>query len=302
MEEKKIHLCDSCGGHLKVDLEKQIYICPFCGVTYDYEYFKEDDILEKAETFVERGELDAALDAYKFYLTKDPHDFRTLKKVMLLTYGLKDINELRHPDTLIKINKDPKETEWIVESASEKDREYFKDLQEIFVTAKQYRNLYPKLKMYDDKIKEAEYRIWTINGMIGGCYVTFKNRKTAVEDHVDPKIAARTVLTACIFTGSLVAIVLGISLKSLFAVFVALIFVVLVYVGFYYVKCVPAMWRKESFENEKSNVESSIEDLKSGRKGITDQLNVFTRKIRKIMLKYSSQDEGEDDIQTEGPW
>ena len=47
MEEKKIHLCDACGGHLKVDLEKQIYTCPFCGVTYDYEYFKEDDIISR---------------------------------------------------------------------------------------------------------------------------------------------------------------------------------------------------------------------------------------------------------------
>ena len=44
----KSHVCNMCGGLLDIDLDRQMYICPFCGVTFDYEYFREDNVLEIA--------------------------------------------------------------------------------------------------------------------------------------------------------------------------------------------------------------------------------------------------------------
>ncbi len=42
----KGHICPSCAGALSIDIDKQMYICPFCGVTFDYEYFNEDNVLD----------------------------------------------------------------------------------------------------------------------------------------------------------------------------------------------------------------------------------------------------------------
>ena len=39
------HVCPSCGGVLSVDLKRQMYECPFCGVTFDYDYFREEAVL-----------------------------------------------------------------------------------------------------------------------------------------------------------------------------------------------------------------------------------------------------------------
>ena len=69
MGEIRKHLCESCGGVLTVDVAKQIYTCQFCGLAFDYAYFKEDDVLEKARRYEEHGEFTAALEAYNFYLT-----------------------------------------------------------------------------------------------------------------------------------------------------------------------------------------------------------------------------------------
>ena len=64
----KKHQCPSCGGNLIVDSDKQMYHCTFCGSTYDYEYFREDQIQQMFGTFLSRGEFMAAADACKFML------------------------------------------------------------------------------------------------------------------------------------------------------------------------------------------------------------------------------------------
>ena len=295
MEEKKMHLCDACGGHLEVDLERQVYRCPFCGVTYDYAYFKEDDVLSMAQTYEERGELDAALDAYKFYLTKDPHDTRSLKRVMLLTYGLTDINKLRRPDVLANLKADPKETEWIVESAPEKDREYFETLQEIFVTAKKYRDLYPGLKSFDEKIKEGDKVVGQINGRIGGCDITITDDKGDTADYWEPEDAPKKMLITCLVAGAMCALWAIAEFRSWIAGIIVMILAAIFYVGFYFLVIIPAKQKKEVFEGQKSDVESAIESIKADRKKITDQMDGLTQKIRKLMLKISKQD------QIEGP-
>ena len=88
------HQCPSCGGSLRIDSDKQMYHCTFCGSTYDYEYFKEDSIHEAGETYLSRGEFMATADAYEFMLKKDPHDFLALRGLMLAAARLSSMNEL----------------------------------------------------------------------------------------------------------------------------------------------------------------------------------------------------------------
>ena len=71
----KSHDCKMCGGPLDIDLDRQVYICPFCGVTYDYEYFRADNVREMARKALAAGEFGAAKDAFEFIISKDPHDF-----------------------------------------------------------------------------------------------------------------------------------------------------------------------------------------------------------------------------------
>ena len=60
----KQHQCPSCGGSLRIDRDKQMYHCTFCGSTYDYEYFREDRIHEAGETYLSRGEFMATTEAF----------------------------------------------------------------------------------------------------------------------------------------------------------------------------------------------------------------------------------------------
>lgn len=101
MSRIKKHQCPSCGGNLAVDNDKQLYHCSFCGSTYDYEYFREDEMHETGEKYLSRGEFMAAVDAYRFTLTKDPHDFFALRGLMLAADIRMLIYELLKKDRVI---------------------------------------------------------------------------------------------------------------------------------------------------------------------------------------------------------
>ena len=79
----KSHVCDMCGGPLDIDLDRQLYVCSYCGVTHDYEYFREDDVRVKAKKALAAGEFGAAKDAFEFIISKDPHDFEALCGLIL---------------------------------------------------------------------------------------------------------------------------------------------------------------------------------------------------------------------------
>ena len=72
-----------CGGLLDIDIDRQVYICPFCGVTFDYEYFRKDNVLDIATKSLNRREFGAAKDAFEYMLQKDPHNFEALRGLIL---------------------------------------------------------------------------------------------------------------------------------------------------------------------------------------------------------------------------
>ena len=132
MSNIKKHQCPSCGGNLTVDNDNQMYRCPSCGSTYDYEYFREEQIHEMGETYLSRGEYMAAADAYKFKLKKDPDDFLARRGLMLAAARLKKMDDL--------ISEDYSKSSQInlmlvcdaVEGAPEKDKGYFEELVKLY--------------------------------------------------------------------------------------------------------------------------------------------------------------------------
>lgn len=128
----KKHQCPSCGGSLVIDEDKQTYHCTFCGSTFDYEYFKEDQMHEAGETYISRSEFMAAVDAYKFTLKKDPHDFLALRGMMLAAANLSNMSDLEKEPDATEFVYDSRQVEEIIENASESDKAYFKEFAEVY--------------------------------------------------------------------------------------------------------------------------------------------------------------------------
>ena len=121
MSNIKKHQCPSCGGGLVIDNDKQMYHCTFCGSTYDYEYFKEDRMHEAGETYISRSEFMAAIDAYKFTLKKDPHDFIALRGLMLAAANLSNMKQLEKESESVEFSYDSQIVSEVIAGASEEE-------------------------------------------------------------------------------------------------------------------------------------------------------------------------------------
>ena len=130
----KQHQCPSCGGSLRIDSDKQMYHCTFCGSTYDYEYFREDRIHVAGETYLSRGEFMATTEAYEFMLKKDPHDFLALRGLMLAAAHLTDMSELDQVNK--EFDYDSKIVSQVIENASEEDKKYFTEFANVYAEKK----------------------------------------------------------------------------------------------------------------------------------------------------------------------
>lgn len=147
----KKHQCPSCGGRLKIDSDKQMYHCSFCGSTYDYEYFREKRIHEAGETYLARGEFMATADAYEFMLKKDPHDFFALRGLMLAASRLTDMSELDREDEEGKFSYDSQMARQAIENALDEDKEYFKEFANVYSEKKKLAEYTEELEALRDK-------------------------------------------------------------------------------------------------------------------------------------------------------
>lgn len=206
MGDTKKHICGSCGGALKIDTAKQLYVCPFCGITYDYAYFKEDDVFEKAETFASRGEYAAAIDACEFYLTKDPHSVRALEKIMLLKYEITDLEKFRMTNVLKFFKGKPKTTEYLIEQAEGEGRERLEKISGIIGKAAECHRLHNDMTAIDREIKDCQRVYDEKDKSALGMYVeedaSDPENKKMIDPHVPLKKATvvyRIILSCLLF-------------------------------------------------------------------------------------------------------
>ena len=106
MEIIKGHICPTCGGVLDIDIERQMYICSYCGVTFDYEYFREEEMMEHAYKMLKSSQFVAAADEFDFLLTKDPHDFKAIRGSVMAAACIPEIRSLS--DEKVVLTVDPK--------------------------------------------------------------------------------------------------------------------------------------------------------------------------------------------------
>ncbi len=140
MNDVKKHICPTCGGTLSVNVERQMYECPFCGVTFDYDYFREENVLDLAAQALTNNEFTSAGNAYDFMLEKEPNNFEALRGKALIAMDIPKIDDISSIDLYSKVNYDAayKEIDKAIESSKPQDREYFTTMKDIVDAGHEY--------------------------------------------------------------------------------------------------------------------------------------------------------------------
>lgn len=146
----KSHLCKSCGGLLDIDLDRQLYICPFCGISYDYEYFREDNVLDIANRALNRGEFGSAKEAYEFALQKDPHNFESLRGIFLCNCKWKNMSPIAHSENVQLKETDPVLL-MVLEKSPQENREFFENIKDSLNILYEYRRNRAEIKRLENE-------------------------------------------------------------------------------------------------------------------------------------------------------
>ena len=134
----KSNVCKMCGGLLDIDIDRQVYICPFCGVTFDYEYFRKDNVLELAKKSISRNEFGAAKDAYEYMLKKDPHNFEALRGLILCKCKWTSMTPMLQNADVHLLPDDP-ELIRALENCLPEHKDYFDTIKKTLEVLKDYR-------------------------------------------------------------------------------------------------------------------------------------------------------------------
>ena len=203
MEIVKAHVCPTCGAGLQIDSERQLYKCPYCGITFDYEYFREDDVLTKAESAMRSGEFVSALSAYEFMLSKDPHSFDALLGVILTKLKAKSVNELRNPEIYLDKNfpKINAEVSAALEKCLPEDRSYFEMIRGLIEKGSSYKDNSDEIKALRNERESTQSDIKKLEHEAKSRMPKYMSRDTMEVIPYHPK-------KGLIFTGSIYAAIL----------------------------------------------------------------------------------------------
>ena len=290
MGEIRKHLCESCGGVLTVDVVKQIYTCQFCGLTYDYAYFKEDDVLEKARRYEEHGEYTAALEAYNFYLTKNPNSEEIIEKVILLTYGISSVEELSKDEVADNFSKGPKEAEILLEKAGPAATERTKDIVELIRLACNCYESNLKINDVDEKLEAAKNRDNGLTLEILNYYYTVSSgNNDNITSEYNPKDYFNQYLkiASSIYGGLMILVVFA----MLFNFTAGLIYAIIctVFYGIltlsFFISMQSRIAKIEACESKRTEVKAKIDEAEKQKRELVKENNGYKIQIKRILLK-----------------
>jgi hypothetical protein len=125
---------------------------------------KKHQMHETGETQLSGGEFSSAVDSFNSILKNDPHDFYALRGLLLASAHLKDMGELECEDKRKGFAYNPDMINEAIESASEEDREYFKEFGRIFSNKKRLYDLNCEINSLGEKKKQLQSQI-NLHGM-----------------------------------------------------------------------------------------------------------------------------------------
>lgn len=164
MMDVNIHVCPTCGGSLRVNVERQMYECPFCGVTFDYDYFREESVLGIAAQALKDNEFASADRAYDFLLEKEPDNFEALRGKALIAMDMPKIDDIGRIDLVTKIDykKSCKEIDRAIGSSKQQDREYFTVMKDIADAGQEYNDEKAQLDTQKKEKDNSQSRFYDI--------------------------------------------------------------------------------------------------------------------------------------------
>lgn len=151
-----------CGGLLDIDIDRQMYICPFCGVTYDYDYFREENVLEIATRALYRGEFGSAKEAYNFILKKDPHNFEALRGLFLCSCKWRSIKNILNKENVV-VSSTNQALAFAIDNCPPEQKDMFVNIRDMLAILKEYRMNRTDIYRIEDEIVSAKKRIYAID-------------------------------------------------------------------------------------------------------------------------------------------
>lgn len=189
MEITKGHLCPTCGGALQIDEGRQLYMCPFCGVTFDYEYFREGDVLRKARQSMAVFEFNSAQQAYKFMLKKDPHNYEALRGLVFSEAKIpsyKVLNDIEfYPHFSYKTVKE--KFDLALESALPDDRKFFEIFGTLMEKGERYKKDLEDEKKFSSERKALERNIDKLDKAAEATMPSMRSNDGGEPIHYHPK-------------------------------------------------------------------------------------------------------------------
>lgn len=151
---KEIVTCPSCDGELIDNRSRALFECPYCGLTFDYEYVRHDRVLDQAEKAL-LNELYHEAELYFAHAEETrPRDFRVLRGYALCavkapkTLALK----LEGDQTKEELNAMRESIASLLEKVPSEEKEYFEKLQEIVEIYDEQRLLRVKIEAPLEKV------------------------------------------------------------------------------------------------------------------------------------------------------
>ena len=199
MEKTKAHGCPSCGGLLKVNEDRRMYECTFCGMTFDYEYFREDDVLSRGRTMLKRGEFFAADEAFEFMLDKDPHNYEALTGSILAAGRISSVGELGKTDKYLSFAYDhlDERIDRAIRDADPRYKDQFVSMKGLFASGREYRQAVTELDGIEADRKDLATKLHKLE-------VKRRADDTTDEDHAADFVRWGIALVAAFLLGLIV--------------------------------------------------------------------------------------------------
>ena len=287
MSKIKKHQCPSCGGPLTVDNDKQMYHCTFCGSTYDYEYFREEQMHVMGETYLSRGEYMAAVDAYKFILKKNPHDFLALRGLLFAATHLNDMEELAGEEK--ELFYDSQLISEAIEGAAEEDKDYFTEFGRIYADKKELFDLKDEIESVNEKKRKAYDHI-AFNGDKREEYYIQDNDGRKHHPKVGFVIGWAMVGFLAIFMIYLIAGLINLGVHEGTAIMVVLLIFTIMSIGgviaINYASNYRRMKKVDEIDRQTSELYMEIRETEERRRNLEDKAEKLSLNIRNASRKF----------------
>ena len=153
----KTVLCSKCGGQLKLDKEKGLFECRYCGVAYGASLFFNDP-LKKANEAVTKGDYVEADQRFSHILMVMPNDFDALLGRVLCAGKWKNIDDISLPENMLPtVSKNLKDRiSEAVDHAGSIDRLFFATFSDLADVLIEYARNEQDLKSCENELRAAE--------------------------------------------------------------------------------------------------------------------------------------------------